>query len=145
MVGAASIRTAVEYGVGLVLVLVCSSGCARRVDVVDPAMEQTLEDGESAVATAVVDRLERGDIVGFRFPHDQSKSFVMRIIALPGERIKMIDGQVAIGGRWLDEAYVVEANRSSDTWGLQTVRNGECRSSRRGGIAYRLKRQSRRA
>jgi len=45
------------------------------------------------------------------------RSFVLRIIGLAGERIGMTDGQVEIDGRRLDEKYVAEANRLSDTWG----------------------------
>lgn len=96
-----------------------------RVNVVGNAMAPTLKDGESALATRSVSRLDRGDIVGFKYPRDESKSFVLRIIALPGERIEIAAGRVAIDGRPLQESYVIEENRSSESWGPTRVPDNE--------------------
>jgi signal peptidase I len=41
---------------------------------------------------------ERGDVVVFRLPKDDSKHFVKRVIGLPGDRIQMIDGLLHING-----------------------------------------------
>jgi len=131
MVRVARVRRVPERWLGLALVSVCFAACTRRVDIVGEAMAPTLKNGESAITTPALGRLERGDIVGFKYPRDASKSFVLRIIGLPGERIEMTNGQVAIDGRRLDEKYVVEANRSSntggpsDTWGPITIPAGE--------------------
>ena len=88
-------------------------------------MEPTLRDGEWAFTTATFGRLGRGDIVAFKYPRDTTKTFVMRIVGLPGERIELRMGTIAINGRAIDENYVERRNRSSDTWGLQTIREGE--------------------
>ena len=131
MVRVARVRRVPEHWLGLALVLVCSAACTRRIDVVGEAMAPTLKNGGSAITAPALGRLERGDIVGFKYPRDASKSFVLRIIGLPGERIGMTDGQVAVDGRRLDEKYVVEANRlsdgrgPSDTWGPITIPAGE--------------------
>jgi signal peptidase I len=63
----------------------------------------------------------RGDIVGFKYPKDESKSFVQRIIALPGERIESRAGVIVIDGQPLVESYVAEANRTTDSWGPRTL------------------------
>jgi signal peptidase I len=96
-----------------------------RVNIMGDAMAPTLNDGDSAIATRRFDRLDRGDIVALRYPRDELKSFVKRIVGLPGERIEMADGRVSIDGRPLDEPYVLDANRSRDTWGPRTVPDGE--------------------
>jgi len=41
---------------------------------------------------------ERGDVVVFRLPKDDSIDYVKRVIGLPGDRIQMIDGQLHING-----------------------------------------------
>jgi signal peptidase I len=63
-------------------------------------------------------------VVGLRYPEDESKSFVERIIGLPGERIAMREGYVFINDKPLDEPYVLETNRSKDSWGPMTVETG---------------------
>src|SRR5260370_15011885 len=41
---------------------------------------------------------ERGDVVVFRLPKDDRSDYIMRVIGLPGDRIKMIDGLLHING-----------------------------------------------
>jgi signal peptidase I len=41
---------------------------------------------------------QRGDLVVFRLPKDDATSYVKRVIGLPGDRIKMIDGLLYING-----------------------------------------------
>jgi signal peptidase I len=50
---------------------------------------------------------QRGDIVVFRSPGDRNKDFIKRVIGLPGERVKIVDGNVLINGTRLPEPYIV--------------------------------------
>ena len=50
--------------------------------------------------------IQRGDIVVFRFPLDPSKSYIKRVVGLPGEWVSLVDGQVLINGAPLDEPYL---------------------------------------
>ncbi len=47
---------------------------------------------------------ERGDIVVFKYPVDESQLFIKRVIGLPGETIQVKDGNVYINGDILDES-----------------------------------------
>jgi signal peptidase I len=48
----------------------------------------------------------RGDIVVFRSPTSSDKDFIKRVIGLPGETVKILDGRVFINGTELVEPYV---------------------------------------
>jgi signal peptidase I len=50
--------------------------------------------------------IARGDIVVFRFPLDPSKSYIKRVVGLPGETVSFQDGHAHIDGRVLSEPYV---------------------------------------
>src|ERR1700746_2717509 len=51
--------------------------------------------------------LERGDIIVFKYPYADHQHFVKRVIGLPGDRLKLVDQQVFINGKTLNEPYVV--------------------------------------
>ena len=109
----------------LAVILVIAAGCTRKLNISGQAMSPTLKDGETALATPTLGTLVRGDIVGFRYPQDESKSFVKRIIGLPGEQIRSVNGRILINDKPLDEPYVIEANRISDSWGPITIPEGK--------------------
>ncbi|MBI2956300.1 MAG: signal peptidase I [Acidobacteria bacterium] len=50
--------------------------------------------------------IERGDIVVFRYPIDPRKSFIKRVVGLPGELVEIRGGRVLINGQPLREEYV---------------------------------------
>ncbi len=53
-----------------------------------------------------VEPIERGDIVVFHYPRDPSKSYIKRVIGVPGDRVRIDDGVVYVNGRPLRETYV---------------------------------------
>ncbi len=52
------------------------------------------------------EKISRGDVVVFYYPRDPQKSYIKRVIALPGDRLRVVDGQVYVNGRRLSEPYV---------------------------------------
>lgn len=54
-------------------------------------------------------KIERGDIVYFRFPLDETLFYEKRIIGMPGDAVEIKDGLVWINDEALQEDYVEEA------------------------------------
>jgi len=76
-------------------------------------MEPSLKRGDKILISRDVEKLERGDIVIYHYPGDESQSFIHRIIGLPEEEIEMRQGRVYINGRYLEEFYVSSINNTS--------------------------------
>jgi signal peptidase I len=50
--------------------------------------------------------IERGDVVVFRYPRDPEKSYIKRVIALPGDTLRIDRGRVYVNGKLVREPYV---------------------------------------
>ena len=109
--------------VGLVTALAAACN-VQRSRIAGQSMSPTLKDGERITIVRGYDKLERGDIVALKYPKDTSKSFVQRIVGLPGEDISSTEGVVSVNGRRLEEPYVLDANRSRDSWGPTRIAAG---------------------
>ena len=53
----------------------------------------------------------RGDTVVFLYPGDPSKSYIKRVIGVPGDTVEIQDGTVVVNGQTLSEPYVAEDYR----------------------------------
>lgn len=60
-----------------------------------------------------IESIHRGDVVVFHYPRDPEKSYIKRVIALPGDRLWIDHGQVWLNGKPLHENYVPEKYRDS--------------------------------
>jgi len=52
----------------------------------------------------------RGDIIVFKYPQDEKRDFIKRIIGVPGDQILIRGQTVHVNGRPLDEPYVRESH-----------------------------------
>jgi signal peptidase I len=68
-----------------------------------------------------ISAIERDDIVVFRYPRDPEKSYIKRVIGLPGDRIRIVHGQVWLNGKPLIEPYVPEEFRDTRSMPELTV------------------------
>jgi signal peptidase I len=61
--------------------------------------------------------IRRGDIIVFKFPFDDHPHYVKRVIGLPGDRLRIVNGGVYINGEQLREPYVVRDPIAEDPYG----------------------------
>ena len=81
----------------------------QPVQVEGTSMMPRLTDHERIFINKFVYRFEpihRGDVVVFWYPRDPAKSYIKRVIGLPGETVSIVEGQVLIDGKPLPEPYV---------------------------------------
>jgi signal peptidase I len=60
--------------------------------------------------------IERGDTVVFQFPRDTSKSYIKRVIGMPGDTVIIDHGTVIVNGKALSEPYVPQENRDEASY-----------------------------
>jgi signal peptidase I len=53
-----------------------------------------------------IERIQRGDTVVFWSPADPGKSYIKRVIGVPGDVVRIDEGVVYVNGRRLEESYV---------------------------------------
>jgi signal peptidase I len=55
--------------------------------------------------------IQHGDVVVFHYPRDPEKSYIKRVIAVPGDRLRIDRGDVILNGRRIEEPYVPDEFR----------------------------------
>ncbi len=86
----------------------------QPVKVEGTSMLPRLHDGERIFVNKLIyydeyrwaPKIERGDIVVFWYPDDPSKSYIKRVIGLPGDTVDIHEGVVRVNGRDLEETYL---------------------------------------
>ena len=76
--------------------------------VVGTSMQPNFQERERVVVNKLVYRFhepERGDVIVFHPPNAVEADYIKRVIALPGETVKVENGVVYINGLPLDEPY----------------------------------------
>jgi signal peptidase I len=77
--------------------------------------------------------LQRGDVVVFRLPKDDTTDYIKRVIGLPGDRIQMIDGVLNINGEAVKRERVTDF---IDEDGGQMMRVKRWRETLPNGVSY---------
>ena len=111
--------------IGLALVIIVF--LYQPVKVEGTSMAPLLTDQERIFINKFVYRFEaiqRGDVVVFWYPLDRSKSFIKRVVALPGETIEIRRGVVYVNGQVVAEPYVPPRFADVSDYGPSKVPDG---------------------
>jgi len=80
-----------------------------------PSMRPTLQSQERLVVNKFIYSLrapEKGEILVFKYPRNQDRDFIKRVIATEGDTIEIKDGRVYVNDQMLNEDYILEKTRS---------------------------------
>lgn len=72
-----------------------------------------------------VGEVQRGDVVVFQYPRDHTKSYIKRVIGLPGDRVLIDHGRVILNGKPLKEPYVPARFTDDRSQPEMTIPDGE--------------------
>jgi signal peptidase I len=113
----------------VILALVVILFLYQPVKVEGTSMMPALEDQERVFVNKFVYRfglteIERGDTVVFWFPGDPSKSYIKRVVGLPGDAVEVRDGEVHVNGNLLQEPYVPDRFRDRISTSLTRIPAG---------------------
>ncbi|HLK70096.1 MAG TPA: signal peptidase I [Bryobacteraceae bacterium] len=119
-----------EWTVTIILLLFGTTSLVQAFVIPTGSMEDTLLIGDHLL----VDKLayspygpvshhilpytdvKRGDIIVFRYPVDIRQTFVKRAIGVPGDRIRLVDKQLILNGKKVDEPYVYHKTDFIDSY-----------------------------
>lgn len=91
----------------------------QPVRVEGTSMMPELQDQERLFINKIEYRFEpihRGDVIVFHYPRDTRKSYIKRVIAVPGDDLRIDRGQVYVNGKALAEPYVPERFRDDRSY-----------------------------
>jgi signal peptidase I len=103
-----------DLALSVVIAIVVILFLYQPVRVEGTSMKPTLIDEERIFINKFVYRFSavtRGDVVVFWFPRDTTKSYIKRVIGVPGDTVEVKDGTVFVNAKKLYEPYVTEENR----------------------------------
>lgn len=124
------VRELVEFVIiAVVIVIPFRMFIAQPFVVNGASMDPTFQDTEYLIVDQISYRFEtpaRGSVLIFKYPKNESKYFIKRVIGLPGETVKIKDGVVTIvnaenkAGFVLDEPYVAFPKKDTSEMTLDT-------------------------
>lgn len=98
--------------IAVVAVVVVRTFIVQPVKVEGPSMEPNFWNGDYLLVDELTYRFrspERGEVMVFKYPGDHSTYYIKRVVGLPGERVIVDRGKVAVygDGEWktLEEPY----------------------------------------
>lgn len=102
-----------SFAVAIIAALLLKNFIIVNATVPTSSMENTILPGDDLLGfrlSYLFSEPERGDIIIFKYPDDESQLFIKRIIGLPGELIRIEDGKIYIDGsdEPLEEDYLKE-------------------------------------
>jgi signal peptidase I len=131
-------RTVLEWvaviGCGVLIALTAQAFLVQAFWIPSPSMEPTLDVGDRVLVNKLAYRthdVNHGDLVVFERPPAASngedgeiKDLIKRVIAVGGDTIEAIDGEVYINGERIEEPYL-EPGTPTDNLPFQEIEEGQ--------------------
>ena len=100
----------------------------QPVKVEGTSMQPRLVDQERIFVNRFIYRFQnirRGDVVVFWYPKDRSKSFIKRVLGIPGDEVEIRNGIVYVNGARISEPYLKREFRDYKSFGKAMVPAGQ--------------------
>ena len=94
--------------IAVVLAMIIRNFIVEPYLVDGPSMRPTLENQQRRIVNRFIYHLrapEKGEILIFKYPKDQSRDFIKRVIAVPGDTIEIKDGNVFVNDELQTDRY----------------------------------------
>ena len=119
-----------EWALNILILLFGTAMIAQPFVIPTSSMENTLLTGDHLIVDKLAysppdpfshrvlpyQRVQRGDIIVFRWPINIQENYVKRAIGVPGDRIKLVNKDVYRNGRKLEEPYVAHIPYSFEAY-----------------------------
>src|SRR4030081_1230772 len=113
--------TVAEWTLTILILLFGTSTIAQPFVIPTSSMHNTLYTGDHLIVDKLAyappgglskhimpyEDVKRGDIIVFRHPTLITVDYVKRVVGLPGDHVKLVNKQVFVNGKPLDEPYTI--------------------------------------
>jgi signal peptidase I len=101
--------------IAILLALVIRTFVVQAFKIPSGSMLPTLQIGDHLLVNKFLywfTDTQRGDIIVFKFPQDEGRDFIKRVIALPGDKVEVRGKQVYVNDKPVQESYAVHLDPS---------------------------------
>jgi signal peptidase I len=101
--------------IAILLALAIRTFVVQAFKIPSGSMLPTLQIGDHILVNKFIYQftpIQRGDVIVFKFPQDETRDFIKRVIGLPGETLEIRGKQVLINGAALTEPYAVYSQKA---------------------------------
>ena len=101
--------------IAILLALVIRTFVVQAFKIPSGSMLPTLQIGDHLLVNKFIywfTDTQRGDIIVFKFPQDEGRDFIKRVIALPGDKVEVRGKRVYVNDKSVQESYAVHLDPS---------------------------------